>query len=64
MLGVVVGILTMLRGVGGGFLLKAWHAAPFVLAAFVTTAACAAPILFIDNFGVAKGADVNFFVRL
>lgn len=24
----------------------------------------AAPILFIDNFGVAKGADVNFFVRL
>jgi hypothetical protein len=24
----------------------------------------ATPVLFIDNFGVAKGADVNFFVRL
>ena len=40
------GIQHVLRGialgtalVGGGFLLKVWHAAPFVLAAFVTTAA-------------------------
>src|ERR1044071_7978879 len=48
------GIQHVLRGialgaalVGGGFLLKVWHAAPFVLAAFITTGACAAPILFI-----------------
>src|SRR4029450_10309502 len=46
------GIQHVLRGralgtalVGGGFLLKAWHAAPFVLAAFVTTAACGATII-------------------
>jgi MFS family permease len=52
------GIQHVLRGialgaalVGGGFLLKAWHAAPFVLAAFVTTAACAAPIVFIREDG-------------
>ena len=52
------GVQHVLRGialgtalVGGGFLLKAWHAAPFVLAAFVTTAACAAPILFIREDG-------------
>jgi MFS family permease len=52
------GIQHVLRGialgtalVGGGFLLKMWHAAPFVLAAFVTTAACAAPILFIREDG-------------
>jgi MFS family permease len=52
------GVQHVLRGialgaalVGGGFLLKAWHAAPFVLAAFVTTAACAAPILFVREDG-------------
>jgi MFS family permease len=52
------GIQHVLRGialgaalVGGGFLLKAWHAAPFVLAAFVTTAACAVPIVFIREDG-------------
>src|SRR5438552_17149067 len=52
------GIQHVLRGialgsalVGGGFLLKLWHAAPFVLAAFITTAACAAPILFIREDG-------------
>src|SRR5437870_4084417 len=52
------GIQHVLRGialgaalVGGGFLLKVWHAAPFVLAAFITTAACAAPILFIREDG-------------
>ena len=37
--------------VGGGFLLKVWHAAPFVLAAFVTTAACAIPIVFVREDG-------------
>jgi MFS family permease len=52
------GVQHILRGialgaalVGGGFLLKAWHAAPFVLAAFVTTAACAAPILWVREDG-------------
>src|SRR6185437_13543106 len=52
------GIQHVLRGialgaalVGGGFLLKAWHAAPFVLAAFVTTAACGATILFVSEDG-------------
>src|SRR5881227_2851443 len=48
------GVQHVLRGialgsalVGGGFLLKLWHAAPFVLAAFVTTAACGATILWV-----------------
>ena len=52
------GIQHVLRGialgaalVGGGFLLKAWHAAPFVLAAFVTTAACAVPIIWLREDG-------------
>src|SRR5256886_13309657 len=52
------GIQHVLRGfalgaalVGGGFLLKAWHAAPFVLAAFVTTAACGAAILWVSEDG-------------
>jgi MFS family permease len=37
--------------VGGGFLLKVWHAAPFVLAAFVTTAACGATIVWVSEDG-------------
>src|SRR5438105_5964208 len=52
------GIQHVLRGialgaalVGGGFLLKVWHAAPFVLAAFVTTAACGAAILWVEEDG-------------
>jgi Na+/melibiose symporter-like transporter len=52
------GIQHVLRGialgaalVGGGFLLKAWHAAPFVLAAFVTVGACAVPIIFVREDG-------------
>lgn len=52
------GIQHVLRGialgaalVGGGFLLKAWHAAPFVLAAFVTVAACGATILLVQEDG-------------
>src|SRR5213592_3551927 len=52
------GIQHVLRGialgtalVGGGFLLKVWHAAPFVLAAFVTTAACGAAILWVREDG-------------
>jgi MFS family permease len=52
------GIQHVLRGialgaalVGGGFLLKAWQAAPFVLAAFVTAAACGAAILFVREDG-------------
>src|SRR5213596_27814 len=52
------GIQHVMRGialgtalVGGGFLLKAWHAAPFVLAALITTAACAIPIFFVREDG-------------
>jgi MFS family permease len=52
------GIQHVLRGValgsalvGGGFLLKAWRPAPFVLAALVTTAACGATILFVREDG-------------
>jgi MFS family permease len=52
------GIQHVLRGialgaalVGGGFLLKAWQPAPFVLAAFVTTAACGAAIMFVREDG-------------
>src|SRR4051794_1743286 len=52
------GIQHVLRGialgtalVGGGFLLKVWHAAPFVLAAVVTTAACGAAILWVSEDG-------------
>ena len=52
------GIQHVLRGialgaalVGGGFLLKAWQAAPFVLAAFVTAAACGAAIMFVQEDG-------------
>jgi len=52
------GIQHVLRGialgtalVGGGLLLKAWHAAPFVLAAFVTTAACGAAIVWVSEDG-------------
>jgi MFS family permease len=52
------GVQHVLRGialgaalVGGGFLLKAGHWAPFVLAAFVTTAACAVPVVFVREDG-------------
>jgi predicted MFS family arabinose efflux permease len=52
------GIQHVLRGialgaalVGGGFLLKAWQPAPFVLAAFVTTGACGAAILLVREDG-------------
>src|SRR5919202_1887211 len=52
------GIQHVLRGialgaalVGGGFLLKMWQPAPFVLAAFVTAAACGAAILFVREDG-------------
>ncbi len=52
------GIQHVLRGialgaalVGGGFLLKAWQPAPFVLAAFVTAAACGAAIVWVREDG-------------
>ena len=52
------GIQHVLRGialgaalVGGGFLLKAWQPAPFVLAAFVTAGACGAAIVFVREDG-------------
>jgi MFS family permease len=52
------GIQHVMRGialgaalVGGGFLLKAWRPAPFVLTAFVTAAACGAAIVFVREDG-------------
>jgi MFS family permease len=58
MYGRAQGIQHVLRGialgaalVGGGFLLKAWQPAPFVLAAFVTAAACGATIAFVGEDG-------------
>jgi MFS family permease len=48
------GIQHLLRGVaigaalvGGGFLFDLWHPAPFLIASFVATAACAIPVLFV-----------------
>jgi MFS family permease len=37
--------------VGGGFLFKAWHPAPFLLAAVVTTAACGGAIYLVQEVG-------------
>jgi MFS family permease len=58
MYGRAQGIQHVMRGialgsalVGGGFLLKAWQPGPFVLAAFVTAAACGATILFVQEEG-------------
>ncbi len=48
---VLRGIALGLALVGGGFLLKAWRPAPFVLAAFVTVAACGAAIVFVKEDG-------------
>jgi MFS family permease len=48
---VLRGIALGLALVGGGWLFKVWDASPFVLAAFVTTAACGATILFVSEDG-------------
>ncbi len=52
------GVQHVLRGialgialVGGNFLLKVWTPAPFLTAAFVTTAACGAAIVFVREDG-------------
>jgi MFS family permease len=52
------GVQHVLRGialggalVGGGFLLKLWRPAPFMLAAVVTTVACGAAIVFVREDG-------------
>jgi MFS family permease len=52
------GVQHLLRGialgaalVGGGWLLKVWSPGPFVLAAFVTTGACGAAIMFVREDG-------------
>jgi len=37
--------------IGGGFLLDAWAPAPFLVAAFVTTAACGAVVVFVREDG-------------
>jgi MFS family permease len=55
-LGRAQGVQHVLRGtalllalVGGGFLLKVWSASPFVVAAFLTTAACGAVIFLVQE---------------
>src|SRR5206468_2811376 len=48
---VLRGIALGLALVGGGFLLKVWQPAPFILAALVTTAACGAAILWVREDG-------------
>src|SRR5919199_2789143 len=48
---VLRGIALGLALVGSQFLLKVWQPAPFVLAAFVTAAACGAAILFVREDG-------------
>jgi MFS family permease len=52
--------------VGGGFLFKVWHPAPFLFAAVVTTAACAGPVLLVREEGgqsrVFKG--IRSYVQL
>ena len=48
---VLRGMALLVALVGGGFLLKVWHASPFVLAALVTTAACGATIVLVDERG-------------
>jgi MFS family permease len=46
---VMRGIALGIALVAGGFLFKAWHPAPFLLAAVATTAACGACILFVHE---------------
>ena len=48
---VLRGIALGLALIGGGWLLNVWGAAPFILAAVVTTAACGAAILLIKEDG-------------
>src|SRR4029453_1896104 len=48
----------LLAAVGGGLLLKVWGASPFVVAAFVTTAACGAVILWVHE---EKGVERRVF---
>ena len=45
------GVALLVALVGGGLMLKVWGAAPFVVAAFVTTAACGATIFLIEEEG-------------
>jgi MFS family permease len=46
---VMRGIALGIALVGGGFLFKVWHPAPFLLAAVATTAACGACIFFVQE---------------
>jgi len=50
------GVQHLLRGlaiggglVGGGFLFDLWHPAPFLIASFIATAACAIPVVFVHE---------------
>jgi MFS family permease len=58
MRGIAIGIAL----VGGGFLFKAWHHAPFVFAAVGTTAACGACIYFVHE-PINEGSRVFRGVR-
>jgi MFS family permease len=52
------GVALLLASVGGGLLLKVWGASPFVVAAFVTTAACGAVIFWVHE---EKGVERRVF---
>jgi MFS family permease len=45
--GIAIGVAL----VGGGFLFKAWRPSPFILAAVLTTAACASVVYFVSEDG-------------
>ena len=45
------GVALLLALVGGGLMLKVWSASPFVIAAFLTTGACGATIVFTVEEG-------------
>jgi predicted MFS family arabinose efflux permease len=67
------GVQHVLRGialgialVGGGFLFKVWHPAPFLFASVATTAACGAVILFVheaENEGSRVFRGLRSYVR-
>jgi MFS family permease len=59
---VMRGIALGVALVGGGFLFKAWHPAPFLFAAVVTTAACGA-VIFLVHEEVGEGSRIFRGVR-
>jgi MFS family permease len=59
---VMRGIALGIALVGGGFLFKVWHPAPFLLAAVATTVACGATVVFVREV-VGEGSRVFRGVR-